>query len=976
MHLQYGSLRTALRAAQAFAMLLALAPAVRGIQDQEGEVLAGLTRTLWAQDGGAPLLETVERIVSHDFGMRSPHELVPQDGFRARWVGELFTPRSTVYRLQLVAGEFDETEVLIDGEYVSGALELERGNHSLELRWEHTQGPARVQFLWTYAARRVEVVPHWALSHVAVAEGAAAGELFERGRRLAERLLCGACHTDEDAGRAPVLHRAPSLVRGAGQLREEWLRSYILDPTGTQPHSFKRALVPDSPLGRAAAEALVRLLSPGKPSDSEPPDGARVPADRGRRRFQGLGCFTCHPPRGPGAEDDQGSPYQGIHFPGAPLEGLARKLDRARLESILRRPHEVLPAGRMPDFRLGEDDVAALTDFLLGEEPASPQGAGAEARGGELALLAAAYPDVAVDALSADDAWLAHGRAIARAGRCGACHAMPAGTPPARGALPLSAVRPTRGCLAERSSGVLGQPAYVLDAADRRALRAYVEGLPAAFEVAHETRMERLIERLGCLACHARDGSSPPWSLASEVTQLPKTIHFPDLSAVGVKLRQDWLTEVLAAPTDANRVWRVSPARMPDYHLGRPRAEELAAHLARRDRVHRLDVDAPLPEIVELSGEELDRSLEDVGRRGSACFSCHLLPPSSVQFGMAYDAIGPDLSQSRSRLRQQWVSDWLRDPALIHPATRMPSIGEPADEALRARLWNYLVAGLPSAQDALRWEVPLEQSTEGPVFVHALVKRDESLGLLQHHPRSLLVVLENGASVLFDIDRLALVAFWNRGRFAYRVHGRSRYWAPLEPVDWAGEDVPSALALVDREGLVHPAQLAPTLGRMPSRLLGFDVQEHGFAVHYRITDERGQTIRVTETFAPVTPETGSGLDRTLLIEGIPQGERVVLTTCFAGASAPVLVDGDGGSPVALPEGGVPAVGQRLAKTGGSGRRVTRQLVGLPSPAAVWLPGTCSGGREGGHPALLLELDPGPGSAITVTERVLVGPREE
>jgi len=877
-----------------------------------------------------------------------------------------------VYQLELAAGELDQTEILVEGVSISGSLELERGNHSIELRWKHTRGPAHVQFLWRYAGRRKEVVPHWVFSHVPSRAGEASGEQFERGRRLAERLLCGACHGNEGAASGPLPDRAPALGGGAGRFQEEWLRSYLLDPAGTQPHSFKRALLPDSPLGRAEAEALVRLLSQGESPVREPQDGTRAPGTRGRRRFQDLGCFTCHPP----ADSRESGARQG-DYPGATLEGLAQKLERARLESILRRPQDLLPAGRMPDFHLGEDDIAVLTDFLLGEDSDSLEPAVSVVDSGALGLLASAYPEVVGNALSEDDAWRAHGLAIVRRRRCGACHTISTVPPSTRETIPLGAVRPARGCLAEQPSDAPGQPAYLLDAGDRRALRAYVEGVGATPGLADETRIEREIERLGCLACHARDGSAPTWSLASEVTQLPKTIHFPDLSGVGVKLRQDWLTEVLAAPSDTNRVWRVSPARMPDYHLGRFRAEELAAHLARRDRVRLTDVDAPLPEplpeVVELSGEELDRSLEDVGRQGSACFSCHLLPHSSVQFGMAYDAIGPDLSQSRSRLREPWVSDWLRDPALHHPATRMPSIGEPADDDLRARLWKYLVAGLPRAEDALRWEVPLEQSAEGPVFVHALLKRNEALGLMQHHPRSLLVVLENGASVLFDIDRLATVAFWNRGRFSYRVHGRSRYWAPLEPVDWAGEDLHSALALVDREGVVHLPQLEPTLGRMPSRFLGFDVLEHGFAVHYRLTDARGRAIRVTETFTPVTLTTGSGLDRTLQIEGIPEGERVVVSTCCAGSSIPVLLDRVGQNPKALTAGGVPAIGKRLASTGKSGRRVTRQLVGLTSPSVVWSLGSCSGGQAVGHPALLLALDPRSHSALTVQERILVQP---
>jgi len=950
-------------AGQVLAILLALAPSAQAIQDQGGEVRPGLLLTYRAQDGVTPLHESVDRTVSHEFGMVRPHELVPVDGIRADWVGELWTPRSTVYELELRSGAGDATEIVIDGEPVDGPLDLERGNHLIELRWRHTQGHARVQFLWSYAGRRVEVVPHWALSHVPSATRELVGELFDRGRRLAESLRCGACHGGGAAKSAPAIHGVP------GQLREDWLRAYLLDPIGTQPHTVKRELLPNSPRGRAEAQALVRFLTQGLSAEGEQQAGTSVPTDRGRRRFQSLGCFTCHP---------QSDAWARATHPGASLRHLAGKMDRKRLEAILRRPHEMLPSGRMPDFHLGEDDVATLTGFLLGEDPIAPPPVGFEVGDEGLAILAQEFPTVQEEGLSGESAWVAYGKLVAWIRRCDACHTLPTGMRSLDPLPPLEKARTDHGCLADVVSGISapGRIAFRLDDEDRRALRTYVAGLNAAEAVADETRLEREVERLGCLACHARDGSTPTWTLASEVTQLPKTIHFPDLSAVGVKLRRDWLTDVLAAPTDSNRVWRVSPAPMPDYHLDPAKARELSEHFARRDRVRLADVDAPLPEVTELSGDELDQSLADVGRRGSACFSCHLLPQSSVQFGMAYDAIGPDLSQSRSRLRREWVSDWLRDPALTHPATRMPSIGEPADDALRDRLWNYLVAGLPSAEDALRWEVPLDLSAEGPVFVHALVKRDEALGLMQHHPRSLLVVLENGVSVLFDIDRLATVALWGRGSFAYRVHGRSRYWASLEPVDWAGEDVASALALIDGDGVAHPAELEPALGRMPSRLLGFDVQEHAFSVHYRITDDRGQALTITETFAPAPLAIGVGVDRTLLIEGIPEGERVRLSTCFGEGSVPVLVDDVGGNAVELPASGVPAIGKRLASTGRSGCRVTRQLVGLTSPSAAWFRNSCPGGRGEGHPAASLELDPRSDSALSVRVRILVLPLEE
>ena len=975
------------------AAFVALAPDVHGCQENEeseerevgeedlasGALQPGLFLRYSAGEDGAPLFEAVDRIVSHDFGMLSPHELVPPDGILARWSGRLWAPRSTLYELALRAGGGDETEILVDGARVFAPLELERGEHALELRWRHASGPARVQLLWRYAGRGVEIVPHWALSHLARGGGggARAGDLFERGRRLAERLLCGACHGGEDADDGPPRDRAPGLDGAGHGLRSDWLRSYLLDPSGTEPRSVKRELLRDPRAAPAEAEALIRFLRYGASPATGEKDGPDVPPERGARRFKELGCFTCHP-----AQDTGESPESPeAAYPGAPLADLSRKMERARLEAILRRPHEVLLSGSMPDFHLVEADVAALADFLMrgGEQgndvpqawPPAPDGDSA------LAHLARAYPGAAKDASSEDGAWVAYGRAVARARRCAACHELPGFPEPAPVARPLAAASPERGCLGEELPDDPAVPAYRLDADERRALRAHVARLGGAYTPAREVRIEREIERLGCFACHARDGGPVPWRLPGEVTQLPKSMHFPDLSGVGAKLRRTWLVDVLAAPADGNRVWRASPARMPDYHLGEQRAGELAEHLARRDRVHLEDAEDPLPVPTVLSGDQLDRLLEDVGRRGFTCFGCHLLPESAVQFGLAYDAIGPDLSRSGERLRQEWVLDWLRDPALTHPTTRMPTIGDPADDALRERLWSYLVAGLPHAEDALRWEAPLEAGSDGPVFVHALVKRDEAMGLSMHHPRSLLVLLENGAAALFDVDRLATVAFWSRGAFSYRVHGRSRYWTPLAPADWAGEDVQSGLSLVDREGVLQRARLGPTLGRMPSRLVGFDVLEHGLAVHYRLEDERGVALVITESYTPAAVGSAVGLDRSLVIEGIPAGERVAIATCLAAAASPTLVTVAGGGSAPLTTRGVAARGARLVSAGSAGRRLARELVKTLAPSATWRLGSCGGGtQDATHPAIVLVLDPGGGSAVSVVERILALPERD
>ncbi|MFT7664543.1 MAG: cytochrome c2, partial [Planctomycetota bacterium] len=60
----------------------------------------------------------------------------------------------------------------------------------------------------------------------------------------------------------------------------------------------------------------------------------------------------------------------------------------------------------------------------------------------------------------------------------------------------------------------------------------------------------------------------------------------------------------------------------------------------------------------------------DLARTGPKCFTCHIdngTPPEAVPISWA-----PDLTHTRSRLLENWVVDWLRNPNLIYPGTSMP----------------------------------------------------------------------------------------------------------------------------------------------------------------------------------------------------------------------------------------------------------------------------------------------------------------
>jgi len=68
----------------------------------------------------------------------------------------------------------------------------------------------------------------------------------------------------------------------------------------------------------------------------------------------------------------------------------------------------------------------------------------------------------------------------------------------------------------------------------------------------------------------------------------------------------------------------------------------------------------------------------DLARTGPKCFTCHIdngQLPEAEPISWA-----PDLAFTQSRLREDWVVEWLRNPALLYPGTSMPGnfLSEPA----------------------------------------------------------------------------------------------------------------------------------------------------------------------------------------------------------------------------------------------------------------------------------------------------------
>lgn len=192
---------------------------------------------------------------------------------------------------------------------------------------------------------------------------------------------CLACHRmGADGGRV-----GPDLALAKDRLRNGGVEDALLG----------RTAMPARDVTPVEVKAYTRALLGGQKMDYFD-HGSIV---LGRALMEDLACASCHPI--PGLE-----PPQPV---GPDLTFAGERFAREYLAAYLRAPAKVRPkiAARMPDFRLSDDEIARLTDFLMQEReaprPIPPLLAGSPAR---------------------SDRDVVEGRAVFDELRCGTCHAL------------------------------------------------------------------------------------------------------------------------------------------------------------------------------------------------------------------------------------------------------------------------------------------------------------------------------------------------------------------------------------------------------------------------------------------------------------------------------------------------------------------------------------------------------------------------
>ncbi len=587
-----------------------------------------------------------------------------------------------------------------------------------------------------------------------------------RGERLVSQVGCLACHTNGfDAvaiarkwslGSLAEFLEHPMVVRASGHMpsmllsREEatdmaaWLlraQSGTVDPPtvtlghGLQAEYFEGAFDGTGPDSGSVAKRLFTANLIEIPADAR--------KDAFALRFTGAldvprsGEWTFY------LSSDDGSAmwldgslfidHGGIHGPG-------EKSSTRRLEQGA---HEI----RVQYFE-------AAGDASLGLEWSGPdtprQGVPATAYTTRVVTLTPGPPVTAPD-----EALLAFGKSKWTALGCANCHEPAVATLRAK---PLAELDPTLGCLAPEVTA--RAPQYGFTARERELLQSLVANHEAlATPLTPSASIAHTMDRLNCVACHARDGvGGVPTSLADRFTcdadlgdegRLP-----PALTGVGGKLQPAAIGRVLDG---TERVRPYMNTRMPNF--GVSGVAHLVSAFAAADPPIGSDAEPPYSEDAVHIGQQI------VGTGGASCVNCHTLGEHA---SLGVPAV--NLASMHARIRPSWFRAYALDPQRFRPGTRMPTFwpkgervyagvagGDPLKQV--DGVWAYLSLGgsmpLPQGLAVRPGEFdlePIDRTIVFGTFMDGLSARCHAIGFPER------------VSAVYDADHLRLARAW-KGKF-------------------------------------------------------------------------------------------------------------------------------------------------------------------------------------------------------------------
>jgi cytochrome c551/c552 len=509
-------------------------------------------------------------------------------------------------------------------------------------------------------------------------------EHLNAGKKLFRILGCYGCHPLKGYEGLPKI--GPSLRKVGSKVRKEWLVQWIEDPRALH----RNARMPTYELQRDDALRIAAyLLASSSPYD---PSGATTAElgdpSRGAEIVERVGCAGCHT-----IDSRKVDRSFSTRFDFAPeLVTVASKVTGAAwIYRWLLDPLSYSATTRMPSLQLTRTEAADAAAHLAA-----------------LGALLPPLPSAEVTELGSSEA-ANRGKELIRLYGCFGCHDINGFEEAIRIAPPLDGFASKEpyeldfgNTLNRRFEGpeieatwdgwvrnkLLNPRIYATDRIDLRMpsfrltddevdqLMVFMKSLrqwrmtetylPQPSELA--TRLDRgelLIEHFNCRGCHQIRGIGGD---VEDYFELP-ALAPPILDGEGKKVQSEWLFGFLKRPSIL-RPWLT--IRMPTFNLSDDQASTLAEFFFAADHLRHLH-DFVQPRLMTPEEGAVAKETFELLQ----CLSCHQLSSMDTQ---ETANLAPDLALTPSRLKYDWVLEWIKDPQTLQPGTKMPAFFPLMDE--------------------------------------------------------------------------------------------------------------------------------------------------------------------------------------------------------------------------------------------------------------------------------------------------------
>jgi mono/diheme cytochrome c family protein len=583
---------------------------------------------------------------------------------------------------------------------------------------------------------------------------------LDAGMRIVENLGCWGCHRIDGLEKQHLPKVGPSLEKVSSKVSRDWTTRWVMNPPAFRPNTkmptffyqenFVDVSGPKPPTaaqkkmneeGRVENDTMVNaivayLYDRARPAQV-PSVAGRGDAARGAKLLSERGCYGCHLVDSNARRDLTGTYRQ---F-GPNLAGVGSKASREWIYHWILNPKDWNPETKMPNLRLTPEDALDIAEYLSTLKAPPAFDAQALPRTDEKTLdRIALYFQMSTKTLFDAKAELAkmdlQGREvyvgknlIAHYG-CYACHAIPG----FEDAKPIGTELTEEGSKAvhrldfgfvhlphtrqdwfrtklhsprifdrDRARGweeKLRMPNFRLSERELdQALTAVLgfQQLNAAPSVVRELsprqvaieRGRRLVKDHNCQGCHVIEGFGGSFrSLVADASLAP-----PIIQGEGAKVQSDWLFSFLRAPkTGQIRPWL--EVHMPTFGFTDQELNDLTLYFASVDRSTYpfLVQDYVTSPVSWAAGKKVFELLK--------CAQCH---PRSLEDmnrpGVDRASLAPNLQMASTRLRHDWIADWIRRPDEWMPGTRMPTNFPKGDDGRRTSPLAGLIDAPNFAQD-------------------------------------------------------------------------------------------------------------------------------------------------------------------------------------------------------------------------------------------------------------------------------------